>query len=207
MPPCWGVPETRTRCVKSNWQRYARQRGGHRFDHRQIVRHSRKMGKEGADPMSAFSVLFKVPLRLQDSTNVIKLSSFQFAYGCTGVLPIVFFQNGFVIKSIHMGGAPSMYKKITLFALGGKCGGLGAIGSILSLPRPSAERAERATAPNPLAHHFNISRRLVGRLRKFWQCMLVSSFYWILGKLENYFKWKLKKPKRLWMDGFEKKGS
>tara|TARA_Y100000022_G_C13221993_1_gene362869 strand:+ start:1085 stop:1234 length:150 start_codon:yes stop_codon:yes gene_type:complete len=37
--------------------------------------------------------------------------------------------------------------------------------------------------------------------------MAVSSFYWILGELENYFKWKLKKPKRLWMDEFEKKGS
>ena len=78
--------------------------GGHRLDHRQIVRHSRKMGKEGADPMSAFSVLFEVPLGLQDSTNIIKLSSFQFAYGCAWVLPIVFFQYGFIIKSIHMGG-------------------------------------------------------------------------------------------------------
>ena len=75
--------------------------------------------------MSAFSVLFEVPLRLQDSTNVIELSPFQFAYGCTGVLPIVFFQYGFVIKSIHMGGCTIHVQKDHTLCFGRKVWRLG----------------------------------------------------------------------------------
>jgi len=65
---------------------------------------------------------------------------------------------------------------MTLFALGGKWVGFGASGLLKEGDRPWALKAERATAPNPLAHHLSMSRRLVGRLRKFWQCIFGYSW-------------------------------
>ncbi len=78
-------------------------------------------------------------------------------------------------------GPPSMNRKMTFFALAGKCVGRGAIGSGLD-PSPGPEtrfapyafspiRAARATAPKPLAHRESIWRRPIGLSMKRPQCI------------------------------------
>src|SRR5262245_7099869 len=71
-------------------------------------------------------------------------------------------RRGFGSKVSTCDGPPSMNRKMTLRALGLKCGGRGANGSFSKDGIPKAESfksAARATAPNPLAHWRNMSRR------------------------------------------------
>ena len=176
----------------------------HRFDHRQIIRHSGQMGEEGADPMSAFSVLLEFPLGLQDCTNIIKLSAFQFSDGSTGVLPIVFFQNGFVIKGIHVGGRPIHVQKDHTLRFGWKVWRLGSHWIDTQFAPAFRGKSGEGNGAKPIGaplQHIPAVGWAVEKVLAMHVDILLQIEFWQIGL---YFKWKLKKLRKLKMEGLKK---
>ena len=78
--------------------------GSHRLHESELVNHLGfgNVRKQIADPVPAFTALFKIPLRLEHFSHVVELGWLQFPHHFAGILTVVFLEKRFVVKGIDV---------------------------------------------------------------------------------------------------------
>jgi hypothetical protein len=75
-------------------------------------------------------MLLEIPLSLKNFADIIKLGTFQFANGGSGILSVVFLERGLVIKGIYLRGRSVHIKKNYTLRLRRKMSGFGCKGIV-----------------------------------------------------------------------------
>ena len=115
-----------------------RERGGHGPQHAEVVGLAGDVREEVADPKAALPVLTEVPRRLEHLADAVELGLLDPPHHPVRLLAVVLFQQGFVIKAVHLGHGSFHEQEDHAAGLGGN------MGAGQDTGRRAGRRSERA---------------------------------------------------------------